>query len=991
MEFARAEQAGDPFAFRFTPQPYLLRTKGGGFQSAEFPWSEALLDDLESLRKPRPDRAIVQRIGELLRRFVTPLGVEAQLDQIVAASRAGKEVCITFRSAAAELYALPWELLADRHSGQAIGSLPGVLFRYEWPESKTLQSTVRSEGGRILFAWSAAQGAVPAKEQIAAIRSACEKESLPFDSESDVIAHASCDKIVSALEKARATSRPVAILHILCHGGEQGTTFGLSLNGEEEGEPEHVDGATLRQLLSPFADMVQLVVLSACDSGNGGALGNQLGSVAQALHRAGFSAVLASRFPLAIRAANQLAETLYEGLVCNSLSVEKALLSVRNRLVRDPALFDWASIQLYARTGDQGDLRPLLFRPYRGLLAFQPEHRAFFFGREREIDQVLTALSSLRSAGKPKFVIVAGASGSGKSSLVLAGVIPKLCGQGPDRFLSASVKPGASPLEVLKQIPERTDRPLLLVIDQLEELFTHVPDPAVRTQFAQKLWLLAQRPDVHIVATLRVDFIGECGELVIDESGLRLDRIAYDDAHRVFVAQLGPKELLATIEQPAARVGIALEAGLTSRMLEAVSGEPGALPLLQHTLDQLWLRREHRTLTQKGYDALGQLGGALSQHAESLFGKLSQEEQRSAQEVMVRLVRLEDGMTRATRQRVLLDKLRPRKKESQARFDGVLRDMTAARLLTIAGEDPNSTVEVAHEALIRSWPRLQNWLKEDQTFLIELGKLEGLLREWKEHHALLVSDQLRFAERLLRTYPERLPEETAQLVRESQREERKIRLIRLTALLVLVCGLIVQSWMFFSEQRAHKRAELARHELINLMSKTSQLPSRAELLRTLARLRLGLELRPDLALVAIAEAQKLEPENPRLLVDQAEYFLAAARFDEVFLPAQMAFEKEADPARKVLSAAIAWSAARLHHRPIEQKAWSERLQNTFHSLPEGVEVPELYATSQLLIENQSLLRQALPIPDVLAVFKLIHSPRTPQREDDLAKRLRVGL
>ncbi len=991
LEFARADQAGDPFGFQFKPQQYLLRTLGGGFQSAEFPWSESVLDDLAALRASRPDRVIVQRVGELLRKFLSPLGFDKHAEQITSASRAGKQVMITLRSAAAELYALPWELVSDKHSGQAIGSLAGVLWRYEWPETKTIPECSRGEGGRILFAWSAAGGSVPVQDHLGAIAAACAKESLPFDPEKDVIAHLSCAKLVTALEAARQKGREVAVLHLLCHGGENGSTFGLVLHGEEDAEPEVVDAGTLRQILAPFADMIRLIVLSACDSGNSGEVGNQLGSVAQALHRAGFAAVLASRFPLAVRASNLLTETLYASLISQSQSVESALLAVRTQLLRDPVRLDWASLQLYARTGTDEDLRPLVFRPYRGLLAFQPEHRAFFFGRQREIMQIQSAQEALQKSGKPKFLIVAGASGSGKSSLVLAGVIPKLISTAEDGLRVVSIKPGGSPLDALKQIPndDKASR-TCVVVDQLEELFTHVHDTTVRTQFVQALWQLSQKPHIQIIATLRVDFIGECGEVVLDESGRRLDRVAYDDSHRVFVAQMGSEELRETIEGPAKRVGIKLEAGLTNRMLEAVTGEPGALPLLQHTLDQLWLRREGRTLTQKGYDALGQLGGALSQHAESLFGKLGKDEQLSAKEVMVRLVRLEDGMTRATRQRVPVDKIRPRKKESQARFDQVLRAMTEARLLTIAGEDPNSTVEVAHEALIRSWPRLSGWLVEDQTFLIELGKLEGLLREWKEHGALLVSEQLRFAERLLHEHPERLPEDTTELVKKSLYQERKLYLIKRLIVFSMFCGLVVLSLAFFSQQRSSQRAELARHQILGLISKTSQSPSRTELLRTLGRLRLALEMRPDLALTAVNEAKAIESDNPLLLVDEAEYLLAAARFAEVFGPAKRAFEKDLDPSRKLLSATMAWAAARIVQDAPENAVWSKRVLAAYEALPPGVEVPDLYATSQLLLEYQARTHRPLPLPDVLAVFQLIHSEKSPRRLKELANLLRLA-
>lgn len=155
---------------------------------------------------------------------------------------------------------------------------------------------------------------------------------------------------------------------------------------------------------------------------------------------------------------------------------------------------------------------------------------------------------------------------------------------------------------------------------KLEEIFTHVADSAVRTDFVKRLWRMAQQPGVQIICTLRVDFIGECGDVVVDEKGLRLDRVAYDDRHRSFIAQLDGEQLHAIIEGPAQRVGLQLEAGLTNRMVEAIGAEPGAL--LEHTLDLLWLRRSGRTLSQAGYDALGQLSGALSQHAEALLQRL---------------------------------------------------------------------------------------------------------------------------------------------------------------------------------------------------------------------------------------------------------------------------------------------------------------------------------------------------------------------------------
>src|SRR5262249_46208700 len=139
----------------------------------------------------------------------------------------------------------------------------------------------------ILLAWSAAAGAVPAAQHQSAIRSACEAGLLPFDPSTDVLPNASLSGILKTLAQAQGSGRPIAVLHLLCHGGAIGSTFGLCLNGQDGSVV--VDAAQLRQL-APFASMVRLVVVSACDGGNMGELGNPLGSVAQALHRCGFAA-----------------------------------------------------------------------------------------------------------------------------------------------------------------------------------------------------------------------------------------------------------------------------------------------------------------------------------------------------------------------------------------------------------------------------------------------------------------------------------------------------------------------------------------------------------------------------------------------------------------------------------------------------------------------------------------------------------------------------
>lgn len=170
LQFLRAKESGDPYAFRFEPQDYILPTAGGDSPSARFDWTPEVLADLQAVRLPGRDPNVVQRMGDRLRRFVEKAGWEQHEREIVKALAEHRPIFLTIRSSAAEMYALPWELLTLK-TGQFIGEVDGLLLRFEWPESKSADErpNPHPEGGRILFAWSAGGGAVPAAEHLAAI------------------------------------------------------------------------------------------------------------------------------------------------------------------------------------------------------------------------------------------------------------------------------------------------------------------------------------------------------------------------------------------------------------------------------------------------------------------------------------------------------------------------------------------------------------------------------------------------------------------------------------------------------------------------------------------------------------------------------------------------------------------------------------------------------------------------------------------------------
>jgi hypothetical protein len=867
LEFARADKADDPYAFDFRAEEYLLRTEGGGFRRSTLKWSEALLDDLHAVRTPGCEPAIVQRVGERLRRFLQPADFARHEQEIVRAVSEGEPVHVTIRSAAAELYALPWELLTIGAGGQHLGELSGVLLRYAWPETRTTPEPVPGrEDGRILFTWSDAGGWVPASEHLSALRSICREHHHPFDDQADVIPQVTLTRLEEALAAATRTDRPVSVLHILCHGAEQGQTYGLAWS-DESGRAAIVDAGRLRQTLAPHAGQLRMVVLCACDSGNIGELGNQLGSVAQNLHTAGIQAVVASRFPLSVRGSLRLTEALYGALLSGPSSLEQAFPVARRALAGEAANLDWASLQLYARPEDGDDTRPLTIRPYRGLLPFQQQHARFFFGRDAESGEVLADLRALVEAGKPRFVVLAGASGTGKSSIVMAGVIPKLVGQAGDgvggeldlervlrtlerwqahaqadeikqgiellrRGLArveqlagagwevAVMRIGSAPMAALESaLATRRDpaRPFLLVIDQFEELFSAIPDAHTRRTFARKLWSLCRETtNVHCIITLRVDFLGACGEIVLDDSRLRLDQVAYDEAHRIFAAQMGPDQLRAAIEEPARLVGLELEPGLAATMLEDIGGEPGALPLVQYTLDLLWQRRTGRVLTTLAYRELGGVTGALQRHADALIDAFSADEQRQARRLLVRLVAMESHGAMDTRRQARVDQLRPARVAEQAAFDRVLDVLVQARLLVRSDDRGVPVVEVAHEALIRKWPRLQGWLVEDREKLVELHELEKWREQFRQYGTLLEGKQLGYAQSVREKYPGDLDPDIVEMIEASVRKIQKRQRLRRAVLVGVFATLVAIAAMFsvlyLGKQAALKDSEKARTE-----------------------------------------------------------------------------------------------------------------------------------------------------------------------------------
>ncbi|MFB0620265.1 hypothetical protein [Streptomyces sp. AGS-58] len=381
-----------------------------------------------------------------------------------------------------------------------------------------------------------------------------------------------------------------------------------------------------------------------------------------------------------------------------------------------------AEVAAEPRTEDE-DAEP----PYRGLARFEPGDAGLFFGRDQLTDRLLELTRSRR------FTALFGPSGSGKSSLLRAGLIPRLRTanqSGPQPAALRVLTPGEHPLRTHEQrlTPKDVDGDTWLIVDQFEELYTLCHDPAERPEFIDRL-LTATDPGsrLRVVIAVRADFLGRCAE------HSQLTAALQDGT--VLAGPMSRDELREAIVRPAQAAGLIVERGLTTRILNEVEGEPGALPLMSHVLRETWRRRRGRALTEEAYEAAGGVHGAIAQTAEDVYAGLSAELAQLARLVLLRLIAPGEGAqdTRRPVDRSELDFVPGPTSAAHAPVAAadvslVLDRLARARLITL----DQDTVDLAHEALITAWPRLSGWIDEKREQLRVHRRLTEAARTWDE-------------------------------------------------------------------------------------------------------------------------------------------------------------------------------------------------------------------------------------------------------------------
>ena len=343
-------------------------------------------------------------------------------------------------------------------------------------------------------------------------------------------------------------------------------------------------------------------------------------------------------------------------------------------------------------------VRPSDLCPYKGLARFETADAEFFFGREQVVAEAVGHLVGGR------FLALIGASGSGKSSLLRAGLLHALGSgalPGSDRWTYSVIRPGDHPLDAMTdgmKEQQEGDRSVLAV-DQFEEIFTACSDDAERTAFLDAIAEAASIPDgaTTVVIAMRADFYGRCAEHRALASLLASDQI--------LVGPMDEGGLRRAIELPAERAGLTVDEKLTDALVSDTAGQPGGLPLLSTALLQLWTRRGDRTLHLDDYLRAGGVEGAVARLAEEAFGRLDGDGQTAAKRILLRLAASGES-PEVVRRRAPLSEFDLARDADASR---ALRVLTDARLVTVA----EGTAEVAHEALLHEWPRLRTWLEDD--------------------------------------------------------------------------------------------------------------------------------------------------------------------------------------------------------------------------------------------------------------------------------------
>ncbi|HLO33351.1 MAG TPA: AAA family ATPase, partial [Anaerolineales bacterium] len=479
--------------------------------------------------------------------------------------------------------------------------------------------------------------------------------------------------------------------------------------------------------------------------------------------------------------------------------------------------------------------------PYKGLEVFEENDADLFFGRERLVEDLLGRVQASRT------VFITGPSGSGKSSLVRAGLIYALK-QGAikdlhsERWLYETLRPGREPLkdlalafsrlkspdlahyfrahtnemDILNECAESVlsgnkDQRLVLFIDQFEEVFTQINQEEERVAFINMLAQAGtlENGRVMVLFAMRSDFISNCATYPA------LNELLSQQFRQIGAMQ--PEELVSAIALPARHVGLPLEDELIARIINDMKGEPGALPLMQFALKDLFDSQQEQggviTLTLEDYLRHGGIHKALERHADRSFAKLSGNEQELARSIFASLIEIGRG-TQDTRRTALFDELVPANTKAEA-VEAIVQKLADARLIITDEQAGRDTVTISHEKLIDAWPWLKKLVNENRDVIALQNEIAGDAKEWDDHKRdpsyLYTGARLANAREQLAANKLVLSGTASEFVQTGYARQRRGQLVRLTGVSAFIVLLIIAVIGFsYQANESNKQARLAR-------------------------------------------------------------------------------------------------------------------------------------------------------------------------------------
>ena len=647
------------------PQWFAVRCGGGPVHPVRLRWDDGWRSDLAQLQRQQDAAAVLGRLGIRLMRLLSATGWPREAARIREARERGEAIRLSLITDTPAMLKLPWEALPVGDGGVPLAQILDEPIAYALPGAGVRPARLADhpDGGRLLLVVCGADD-----ELLAGLRPTVSGPSKRPAQE--LLDGPRLPSLAEALAQGARRDRPVTMLHLVTRLEQRSDGLAVRFGGPGAAA-EWVKVRELSEVLARHADSLRSVVLTLT-----GEPGTDPSELARALHRAGVAAVVSSRSPLSVDAVVPFVTHLHEALTSKALSLQRAVGDAAGRLQAAGHLVEAAALQLFCSSSVNAPVRPFTFAPYQGLAPYGPADHGRFFGRTTETRKLVDLVTALTKQGRPRFVVVAGAPHTGRTSLVEAGLYPALRDRDPDLLLRR-IDPTTSPvaqLDAALAAPRAEGASVLLVVDPLDHLLASADSIATARILVNRIWRLAASGTsrVTVVVVLRVDQLATCGRIVVDDLGASLENLAYDDRHRLFLTEPGPRALREIIDRPAQMLDLSLDSDFAAQVMRAAARRPGSLREVSLVLDQAWTRRTDGVIRGLDQPENTLLSDAFKRLTERLLAALPDDTDRHFTGTLLRS--LIDPATRSAMP-VDIPTIRPTGAEARSRFDRVVREL----------------------------------------------------------------------------------------------------------------------------------------------------------------------------------------------------------------------------------------------------------------------------------------------------------------------------